>query len=424
MVVASSRHGPQLFSAGGSTIKRWEIVEADGQIYGQESYREETDSILSAVYYDDLDILITGSSDKHIWMWGYAPLPRLLDKVLPKSKPELEQMGIDLLEKVTGMDYRYSLDGHTDRVTGLATLRKGDTHFLISVSWDMSINIWDMNRENNHLRRSIVDAHRDYITSVSYAGHRGEFATSCVDGSIHVWGFDALELRMRLQGHTSEVCRVIWSDFLSGWTSASQDGTVKVWTTAGECLHSVRTTGGVTAFCLDLIKGYLVVGTVDNWIRVYDSTAEGALIQENGGHKDIITSLVHVKETNQYISASWDQTIRVWAGPRADRSHDMSYFMPATTDAESTISRPYGRFDIFDKTSLRAEKDSKSQIVLSQGSSRLKEPALMKKMVERNTQHYKRSVLSTLTTDRDAGRYSATRSLFPPISRPSSKFGL
>ena len=78
----------------------------------------------------------------------------------------------------------------------------------------------------------------------------------------------------------------------------------------------IRAPSGVTAVCVDQILGYVVAATMDCWLRVYDISSEEVVVQENGGHTDVVTCLVHMKDTNQYISASWDKTIRVWAGPR------------------------------------------------------------------------------------------------------------
>ena len=45
--------------------------------------------------------------------------------------------------------------------------------------------------------------------------------------------------------------------------------------------------------------------------RVYDPVC-CKLLQTNAGHMDSIRCIIHISERNQYVSASWDRTIRIW----------------------------------------------------------------------------------------------------------------
>lgn len=45
--------------------------------------------------------------------------------------------------------------------------------------------------------------------------------------------------------------------------------------------------------------------------RVYNPES-GKLVQTNIGHSDSVRSIVHIPERNQYVSGSWDGTLRVW----------------------------------------------------------------------------------------------------------------
>lgn len=54
-----------------------------------------------------------------------------------------------------------------------------------------------------------------------------------------------------------------------------------------------------------------IVAGIQNTIRVYDCE-HYRLVQTNVGHTDAVRSIIHIPERNQYVSCSWDQTIRVW----------------------------------------------------------------------------------------------------------------
>jgi hypothetical protein len=47
-------------------------------------------------------------------------------------------------------------------------------------------------------------------------------------------------------------------------------------------------------------------------MRVFDIEKKDEIVQKNYGHSDEIRSIVHIASRNQYVSASWDNTVRVW----------------------------------------------------------------------------------------------------------------
>jgi WD40 repeat protein len=64
--------------------------------------------------------------------------------------------------------------------------------------------------------------------------------------------------------------------------------------------------------CIDVLNGCVVTGSIDRVMRVYDTTLDMELVQSNAGHTDAIRSVVHIAARGQYMTASWDQTIRTW----------------------------------------------------------------------------------------------------------------
>ncbi len=137
------------------------------------------------------------------------------------------------------MDYRYVLEGHQDRVTAFVCFKKDKSHCMISVSWDQSVIVWDLNREMSHMKAQIQEAHTDCINhsvanhelpilaahglqlngdticllfldilDVDYSPELNQFATCGVDTKIILWDFDKLEKIMTLTGHTSEITKV------------------------------------------------------------------------------------------------------------------------------------------------------------------------------------------------------------------------
>lgn len=68
--------------------------------------------------------------------------------------------------------------------------------------------------------------------------------------------------------------------------------------------------GAVSALCIDQVNGCIVAG-VQEIIRVYDPDTR-KIVQKNLGHSDSVRCIIHIPERSQYISASWDKTVRIW----------------------------------------------------------------------------------------------------------------
>lgn len=70
---------------------------------------------------------------------------------------------------------------HTDRVTGLACIG----HTLVSVSWDLSLRLWNLQSalQSVHGASShwVENAHDDYILSVAFSPELQQIATSSAD---------------------------------------------------------------------------------------------------------------------------------------------------------------------------------------------------------------------------------------------------
>jgi WD40 repeat protein len=184
----------------------------------------------------------------------------------------------------------------------------------ISVSWDQSIIVWDINRDINHQKKVIDDAHPDYILDVEYSPERNEVASASADGKVKIWTFGKWENVNSLIGHQGEVSQVKWCAWEPAWITASNDMTARIWNPNGSAKKAINLSGIPTALALDSVSSLIILALNDHVIRAY-SIQTGQVVQENAGHADGITQLLHIPELNQYASASWDGTVRLWAAP-------------------------------------------------------------------------------------------------------------
>ncbi|GBG74555.1 hypothetical protein CBR_g18966 [Chara braunii] len=257
-------------------------------------------SILSIDYCEDLDLLITGSEDRTIRIWN-------LDgkRFLPSGDGNPFEGNV--------------LTGHADRVVGVVCCKE---QVLVSVSHDMSIRWWDLNtRQETH---AVEKAHNTPITSVAYSADRDELATCASEPLAKIWSSDTYSLKATLTGLPGDIANVKWSSMQKGiWVTGADDGTVAIWSAeTGKPVTNTCFTGeSVTCLCVDEINEVILAGMSSNLIRALDIDLSTTL-RVYAGHSDAIRCIVHIKEKAQYLSASWDKTLRIWLAYKTKKKED------------------------------------------------------------------------------------------------------
>jgi WD40 repeat protein len=107
------------------------------------------------------------------------------------------------------------LQGHNGRITALCIL----DHYLISVSADHSVRVWDSN--TGTLWKTIEDAHESDITDVAASPINDTFCTVSADGLGYVWALETADLCGACRGHSAAVTNVVWVHEHSAWVTAS-----------------------------------------------------------------------------------------------------------------------------------------------------------------------------------------------------------
>ncbi|KAJ3224690.1 hypothetical protein HK099_008075 [Clydaea vesicula] len=267
--------------------------------------------------------------------------------------------------RVAGMTIKFCLKEHKDAVTGLFCFFKDGMHWLLSTGWDRRICLWDIktgqlrdkfrnnslpatlsnnmhnltsklntptatstqkksnvssnsyssnNSNNNTLEELAAD---DIVLGLDYSMERNEFCYCSADKLAYVRKFSPIAsemtLQVVLQGHEAEVTVVKWNKKNSTWITGSEDRTIRIWPAEGiPCLRVINNDSAITALCIDVLNGCLISGGQDHVIRVYDPAKNDEVVQKNFGHFDEVRSICHLSIRNQYVSGSWDNTVRVW----------------------------------------------------------------------------------------------------------------
>ena len=289
---------------------------------------------LKTLFAESLDFLVASRADGNILVWGY-------DKVVVGMLSSMQKNGGPgttgdtdsdaVTNRVAGFACLHILGSHTGCVTGLALVEIKDGKltsgpYLLSTGWDLTVCVWDLNTARLVARlerclgggtdgRKGEESSDNVVTDLSYCSKHGTFAYSSSDKTTYLRRFSLepskMELLAILVGHTGEVTQVRWNEFCDRWVTSSEDGTVRIWSPDGSrCEQMVTVEGPVSVLTIDSTNGCILAG-IESIIRLFDTDLQPLMTYR--GHSDLIRSIVHVPEWNQYVSSSWDSTVRMWA---------------------------------------------------------------------------------------------------------------
>ena len=337
IVRARSEHGEgeiSVFSAGAEgSVLRWGLnpqlntdwfLSQDEELYGHEG------AILCLVYAPQIHAVLTGSDDCTIRVW-------YLDDQggASGSGGALPEAGVSATATVDrgnpGDDSQHILALHEARVNALALA--GD-EVLVSVSQDQSLAFWDLHTK--HVIEHVVDAHDTSIQGVAYAPGRDEVATCGIEETVKVWCTLRHELKYLLKGHPQVVSHVAWCDFLGGrWVTASEDESLRMWDGPEQEIMVGYSGDAVTALYVDEENEVIVAAMEDRCLRVYDPRAPAGsqLVKKYLGHTDVVRSIEYVAEKRQYLTCSWDKSIRVWFASQGDAAANNADTATSAKDA-------------------------------------------------------------------------------------------
>ncbi|KAL2631439.1 hypothetical protein R1flu_016125 [Riccia fluitans] len=260
--------------------------------------------ITCMIHHVELDLLITGSGDSDINIWnmdGYRSVPSWRTATRTAHGPDM-------------------LRGHTGKIVALCAL---PDLVLVSASTDKSMRFWDL---STRLPSDIYEVIQEHpFQDMTYSPVRDEIATCGGDSEVKIWvGERRKRVKHKLIASATEghVEKVRWCTSHNGmWVTASERGSITIWdpktqaAVSSMCTHQQP----VTAMLVDEENGYILLSYMyDYTIRVQPLLLNGDEVCKYIGHTDQVQSIVYLKVRHQFVSASWDNTLRVWLAPPKD----------------------------------------------------------------------------------------------------------
>ncbi|CAE6415839.1 unnamed protein product, partial [Rhizoctonia solani] len=140
-------------------------------------------------------------------------------------------------------------------------------------------------------------------------------ATGSVDGSLHVWDFEGLEVLGPLRGQSKPTVSIAYSSDGAQIVSTSEDNTICVWETkSGNLIIGTR----------------IVSGSLDGTLFIWDAQSGGMILGPIEGHTESITMVRFSSDDTQILSHSHDGAVRI---------HDVRTVQPTANCVEWKLNK-------------------------------------------------------------------------------------
>jgi len=179
--------------------------------------------------------------------------------------------------------------------------------------------------ETGTLKRSIV----------AFNANASALASAEANGDITVWSLPDGQLQRHWRAHTSSVhgLTLLPDDRV---LSASYDGSLALWTGAGELLRREHTPAPITDAAVDVTEGIIVTGHTDGRVRRW-RISDLQFIESVQPHRGGVRAVAYHAPTQRYASSGHDGAVYVWRQGESARA-----LMAPPTDARDLAFTPDG----------------------------------------------------------------------------------
>ncbi|KAL2885615.1 Vegetative incompatibility protein HET-E-1 [Ceratocystis lukuohia] len=158
-----------------------------------------------------------------------------------------------------------------------------------------------------------LEGHSSAVNSVAFSNNGQRLASGSHDKTVKIWDATPGVCLQTLEGHSRDVNSVVFSNDGQRLASGSHDKTVKIWdATSGACLQTLKGhSRDVNSVVFSNDGQRLASGSHDRTVKIWDATS-GACLQTLEGHGDDVNSVVFSSNGQRLASGSFDSTVKIW----------------------------------------------------------------------------------------------------------------
>lgn len=158
---------------------------------------------------------------------------------------------------------------------------------------------------------SLLAAHTDAISFVSFNADGSQFATASVDNLVKIWDRN-FNLLKTFIGHRDDIRTVIFHPETKQIFSGSMDKSIRVWEGVEDNRLVLRHDESIKDLSFAKDGNFLATASVDRTIKLWERQS-GTLLHTLEGHTDWVNAVAWHPDGQTLVSGGDDQTVRLWS---------------------------------------------------------------------------------------------------------------
>lgn len=183
-----------------------------------------------------------------------------------------------------------------------------DGKTIISSFNDNSVRGWDVKTGKQTIT---MYGHRDKVIAASFSPDCKHLATLSLDSTVRIWNLDIQQSEHIFKGNKGIFTSILYSPDGQHIISSSEDNSIKKWNASTcEYMETIQECqDDVSSLALDS-KGTMIVYKTGPFIGLCElSTEHDNMVLR---HQAAVNSIAYDVEGEKIVSASWDETIKIW----------------------------------------------------------------------------------------------------------------
>ncbi|MBT9312936.1 WD40 repeat domain-containing protein [Leptothoe kymatousa] len=155
-----------------------------------------------------------------------------------------------------------------------------------------------------------IAGHQDWVLSARFSPSGDYLASASDDGTVRLWSAQGKLLQV-FTGHQGSVLDVAFSHDSQLLGSAGDDFTLRLWQLSGDCLHILTGhTGSINSLAFSPTQRLLASASNDHTVRLWNW--DGSWLNTLEGHIDWVRSVAFSTDGEHLVSAAEDGTLCLW----------------------------------------------------------------------------------------------------------------
>lgn len=192
--------------------------------------------------------------------------------------------------------------------------------YIAAAHQDKTIRLWNLVKSNQDIEKNTLRGHNRKIYDLTYSPDGTKLASGSADNSIRLWDLknpashqeDRIE--SKLLPYRDTVLTVAFSFDSQLVAGGSADGIIQVWdANTGEQIYIfTEHTKPVEEVVFSPDRKKLVSASTDQTVRVWSLVGAGGQLDETISHESPVYTVSYISNGNSIVTGSADKLIRIW----------------------------------------------------------------------------------------------------------------